>query len=196
MIVIGLTGAMGAGKSTTAKMFRERGIPVHSADETVHRLYVPEGAGARAVAKLAPEAIAPDGSVDRSALRRKIVGDPKLWKRLEKKIHPLVAADRNAFLERERSIGRSVVVVDVPLLFETRGDRNVDIVVVASAPFDIQQQRLRKRGIPPEELWPLLARQLPDHEQRQRADYVVNTGMGMAEARRQVKAILDGLYDW
>jgi dephospho-CoA kinase len=187
MFVLGLTGSIAMGKSTTARLFAEEGVPVYDADAAVHRLY--EGEAAPAIEAAFPGTVK-DGKVDRAALSRHIVGDAEKLKLLESIVHPLVGAVRDAFLAKARDAGAGVVVLDIPLLFETGGESKVDAVVVASAPAEIQRARMLERGIPEERLDALLARQMPDAEKRRRADFVVDTSRGIEPAREQVKAIL------
>jgi len=190
MIVVGLTGSIGMGKSTTARMFAERGVPVWDADAAVARLYGPGGEGTAAIAALAPEAAGP-GGVDRAALRRAILADETLLARIEAAIHPLVARDREAFLERHRSEGAAVVLCDIPLLFETGADAWLDRVIVVTAPAAEQRRRVLSRaGMTRESFEAILAKQVPDAEKRARADYVIDTGEGIAAAERQVEAVL------
>ena len=194
MIVLGLTGSIGMGKTTTANMFRDAGIPVHSADEAVHRLYAADGEGAAVIGSIAPGALAADGSVDRARLRDLVSRTSDLLQRIETVIHPLVRADRDAFLARAGCVEADVSVLDVPLLFETGGDREVDKILVVSAPLGIQRERVLARpGMTEDAFQAILARQMPDAEKRKRADYVVDTGAGMEPARAQVKEILSEL---
>jgi len=195
MIVVGLTGSIGMGKSTTLAMFAELGVPVWDADDAVHRLYAPEGAGATAIAALAPAAVGSAG-VDRSRLRAAALDDPDLLRRIEAAIHPLVAADRDGFLARARAAGAAVAICDIPLLFETGAQHWLDAVVVVSAPPEIQRERVLGRpGITDAALDALLAKQVPDAEKRARADYVINTGQSKDHARAQVGAILAKLRE-
>jgi len=187
MFVLGLTGSIAMGKSTTARLFAEEGVPVYDADAAVHRLY--EGEAAPAIESAFPGTVK-DGKVDRAALSRHIVGGPEKLKLLESIVHPLVSRVRDAFLENARRSGAEVVVLDIPLLFETGGESKVDAVVVASAPAEMQRARMLERGIPADRLDALLARQMPDAEKRRRADFVVDTSRGIEPAREQVKAIL------
>lgn len=188
MIVLGLTGSIGMGKSTTADLFRAAGVPVHDADATVHALY-------RGPAVAAIEAAFPgttrDGGVDRAALGARVLGDDAAVKRLEAIVHPLVRAAETAFLDAARSHGRRVVVLDIPLLFETGGDARVDAVVTVTAPADVQRARVLARpGVTVETFERILARQMPDAEKRRRSHFLVDSGRGLAPARRQVEAIL------
>lgn len=188
MIVLGLTGSIGMGKSTTAKMFVEEGVPVHDSDEAVHRLYA--GQAAPLIEAAFPGTVR-DGVVDRNVLGRHVIGNAAAMKRLEEIIHPLVRADANAFLDRARESGRPVVVFDIPLLFETGGRGRVDKVVVVTAPADLQRARVLARpGMTVEKFEAILARQVPDAEKRRLADFVVDTGKGLDAARQQVRAII------
>lgn len=190
MLMIALTGSIGMGKSTTARMFADAGIPVWDADAAVHTLYGPGGAGSAAIAGLVPDAVGPAG-VDRGRLRDAVVVDAALLKRIEAVIHPLVGADRAAFLERARSDGQAMAICDIPLLFETGGDKAFDKVVVVSAPADIQRARVLERpGMTPEAFDAILAKQVPDAEKRARADFVVDTSRGLEAAQAQVEAII------
>lgn len=188
MIVLGLTGSIGMGKSTTARMFADAGVPVHDSDEAVHRLYA--GAAAPLVEREFPGTLA-NGVVDRAALGRKVIGDKQALKRLEKIIHPLVRADADAFLARHRAAGAPLAVLDIPLLFETGGRDRVDKVVVVSAPAGIQRQRVLARpGMSEEKFAAILASQVPDEEKRRQADFVIDTGKGLDAARQAVLAII------
>ena len=189
--VLGLTGSIGMGKSTTAALFEEQGVPVHDSDETVHRLY--KGAAAPAIEAAFPGTVS-HGVVDRSLLAAKVLGDPAALQRLEAIVHPLVRADADAFLERHRVLGTPVVVLDIPLLFETDGRGRVDKVVVVSAPPQVQRTRvLARAGMTEAKLDAILARQLPDAQKRRMADFVIDTGHGLDRARAQVAALVSGL---
>jgi dephospho-CoA kinase len=187
MVVLGLTGSIAMGKTTTARLFGEAGVPVHDADATVHRLY--EGEAVAAIEAAFPGTTAA-GKVDRAALRRRIAGDAAALRRLENIVHPLVRKAEQIFLQKAEAAGAKVAVLDIPLLFETGGDRRVDAVVVVSAPADTQRARLQERGMPPDQLETLLARQMPDAEKRRRADFVIDTSQGIESARMQVQDIL------
>lgn len=190
MIVLGLTGSIGMGKSTTAAMFAEAGVPVWDADAAVHRLYGPDAAGSRALAALVPDAVAETGT-DRSLLRAAILADPGLLAQIEAAIHPLVAADRAAFLDRARAEGRHLVLCDIPLLYETGAERWLDRVAVVTAPAEVQRARVLSRpGMSEEAFAAILAKQVPDEEKRSRADFVIDTGSGLEPARRQVADII------
>jgi dephospho-CoA kinase len=188
MFVLGLTGSLGMGKSTTAGFFAELGVPVHDADATVHRLYKAE-----AVAPI--EAAFPgttvNGEVDREKLAKRVLDDPAAIKKLEGIVHPLVRAAEEHFLtEAERKNAR-VAVLDIPLLFETGGDRHCDAVVVVSAPEDVQHARIFERpGMTAQKFSAIAANQMPDAEKRKRADFVVDTSRGFDAARAQVREIL------
>ncbi|UCI30845.1 dephospho-CoA kinase [Mesorhizobium sp. B4-1-4] len=188
MIVLGLTGSIGMGKSTTARMFAEAGVPVHDSDETVHRLYA--GKAAPLVEAAFPGTTSA-GGVDRAKLAARVLGDAAALKRLEAIIHPLVRADADTFLAKHRNAGESIAVLDIPLLFETGGRNRVDKVVVVTAPAEIQRQRVLARpGMTEEKLASILAKQVPDAEKRDMADFVIDTGQGLDAARAAVAAII------
>ena len=190
MIVIGLTGSIGMGKSTTAAMFAEQGVPVYDADAQVHLL---QGVGGAAVAPIeaAFPGVVRDGAVDRGLLGARVLGDPAAIKRLEMIVHPLLGASRAAFFEKAEADGADMVVLDIPLLFETGGEKRVDAVVVASAPEAMQRERVLARpGWPPDRLDAILAKQMPDTEKRARADFVIDTGKGLEPAREQVRQVI------
>lgn len=185
-LVIGLTGSIGMGKSTTAQMFAKAGVPVWDADAAVHRLYGKGGAAVGPVQALCPDAVE-DGAVSRERLRRWIADDPGALSRLESVVHPLVAADRAAFIA---GTDAPVVLVDIPLLFETGGEKQVDVVVVVTAPEDVQRQRVLARpGMSAGEMESIMARQTPDAEKRKKADYVIET-LSMDAARAAVADVL------
>jgi len=191
MIVLGLTGSIGMGKSTTASMFRDAGIPVHDSDEAVHRLYA--GAAVPLVEAAFPGTVV-DGVVDRTRLAERVLGNPGAIRKLEAIVHPLVRADADAFLERCRATGSPIAVLDIPLLFETNGRGRVDKVVVVTAPADVQRDRVLARpGMTPEKFQAILAKQVPDKEKRALADFIVDTGQGLDHARAQVAAIISAL---
>ena len=188
MIKLGLTGSIGMGKSTVAAMFADLGIPVFDADAAVHRL---QGPGGRLVAAIEAAFPATTGlaGVDRAALGKAVLGDPQALRRLEAIVHPAVAEERAAFLRDH--VDAPLVVFDIPLLFETGGERNVDQVAVVSAAPDIQRARVLARpGMTPEKLDAILARQLPDAEKRRRADHVIATDVPLDETREQVVALI------
>ncbi len=174
-LVLGLTGSIGMGKSTTAGFFREFGIPVWDADAAVHRLYAPGGAAVAPIARIYPQAVAGQG-VDRTRLREWIARDKTALDRIEAVVHPLVAQDRRAFIHKAGQEGHDIVVVDVPLLFETGGDRAVDATLVVTVPADVQRARVLERpGMDEAHLDRILAKQMPDAEKRARADFVIET---------------------
>jgi dephospho-CoA kinase len=188
MFILGLTGSVGMGKSTTAGFFAEAGVPVHDADAVVHALY--EGEAVPPIAAAFPGTIV-NGKVDRAKLGAAVLDDPAALQRLEAIVHPLVSAAKARFLADAEAHGAEVVVLDIPLLFETGGEARVDAVVVVSAPADVQRARVLARpGMTPDKLDVLLARQLPDGEKRKRADFVVDTSRGFDAARAQVREIL------
>jgi dephospho-CoA kinase len=193
MKVVGLTGSIGMGKTATAGLFAEAGVPVWDADAAVRRLYAKGGAAVASVRSLFPDAVI-DESVDRETLRARLAADPDGFRRLEAAVHPLVAVDRADFLASVERSGADLAVVDVPLLFETGADALVDAVVVASAPEALQRQRvLSREGMTAERFETLLARQLPDAEKRRRADFVIDTGAGFDVAREQVGKVIAAL---
>lgn len=188
MFVLGLTGSIGMGKSTTARFFAEAGVPVHDADAAVHRLY--EGAAVQAIEAAFPGTIE-NGKVDRDKLGRRVLGDDAALAQLETIIHPLVREAETRFLADAEAAGAEVAVLDIPLLFETGGDARVDAVVVVSAPADVQRARAFERpGMTEDKLQAILAKQMPDDKKRRRADFVVDTSKGFDSAREQVHAIL------
>lgn len=192
---LGLTGSIGMGKTTAAKMFIEQAVPVHDADAAVHRLYAAGGEGADAVAHIAPAAVGSAG-VNRAALKRLIADDETILARLEQAIHPLVAKDRAGFDARAQRNGRRVVVYDVPLLFETGGDSLVDAVIVVSAAAAVQRDRVLGRGTMTEEMFQdILARQTPDAEKRARADYVIASDRSFDHMRERIRDIIDQSRD-
>ena len=188
MIILGLTGSIGMGKSTTAKLFAEAGVPVYDADATVHRLY--EGAAVPAIEAAFPGTTA-DGKVDRNKLSAQVVHDPSAMRRLEAIVHPMLGASRQKFLDDAERSGAPVAVVDVPLLYETGGENRVDAVVVVTTTPEVQRQRILARdNMTGEKLDAILARQLPDAEKRKRADFVVDTSHGLDPVRARIRDIL------
>ncbi len=188
MIVLGLTGSIGMGKSATAKMFAEAGVPVHDSDEAVHRLY--SGKAAPLVEAAFP-GTTQGGVVDRVKLAGQVLADPAALKKLEAIVHPLVRADANAFLGLHRAAGAPLAVLDIPLLFETGGRDRVDKVVVVTASPEIQRARVLARpGMSEEKFAAILAKQVPDAEKRRQADFIIDTGHGFEAARQAVEAII------
>ena len=191
MVILGLTGSIGMGKSTTAAMFRDAGVPVFDADAAVHALY-------RGVAVAPIEAAFPgvvrDGAVDRELLRQRVLDDAAVLRRLEAIVHPLVQGERAAFLDAARRAGAELVVLDIPLLFETGGEAAVDAVAVVTAPEPVQKARVLARpGMTEARLSAIVMQQLPDAEKRARARFVIDTGAGLAAARAQVLAVIAAL---
>jgi dephospho-CoA kinase len=188
MIVLGLTGSIGMGKSTTAKLFAEAGVPVYDADATVHMIY--EGEAVPAIEAAFPGTTS-DGKVDRNRLSAQVVHDPAAIKQLEQIVHPMLRAHHQKFLDDAERAGAPVAVVDVPLLFETGGEKRVDAVVVVTTTPEIQRQRILARdNMTGEKLEAILARQLPDAEKRKRADFVVDTSQGLDPVRARIRDIL------
>jgi dephospho-CoA kinase len=188
MFVLGLTGSIGMGKSVTAKMFAEEGVPVHDADAVVHALY--EGEATPLIEAAFPGTTA-GGKVDRNELGKRVIGDAAAIARLERIVHPLVAAARDRFLAEAERSGTAVALLDIPLLYETKGEARCDAVVVVSAPADMQRQRaLERPGMTEQKLETIIAKQMPDAEKRRRADFVVDTSRGFDHARAQVRDIL------
>ena len=187
MFVIGLTGSIAMGKTTTARLFADEGVPVHDADAAVHKLYAGEAAG---LIEVAFPGSTRSGTVDRVQLGKQVTGDPTALRRLEEIVHPLVRNAERKFLRDAEIAGAAIVVLDVPLLFETGGDGRVDATVVVSAPAAMQRERVLERGVSLERLEALLGRQMPDAEKRRRADFVVDSGQGVEHARVQVRQIL------
>ena len=188
MFVLGLTGSLGMGKSTTAGFFAELGVPVHDADATVHRLYKAE---AVSPIEAAFPGTAVNGEVDREKLAKRVLDDPAAIKKLEGIVHPLVRAAEERFLTEVERKNARVAVLDIPLLFETGSDRRCDAVVVVSAPKDVQRARIFERpGMTAQKFAAIAANQMPDAEKRKRADFVVDTSKGFDAARAQVREIL------
>jgi dephospho-CoA kinase len=191
MFILGLTGSLGMGKSTTARFFAEEGVPVHDADAVVHRLY--QGEAVNAIEAAFPGTIS-GGKVDRNKLAERVLGDAAALKQLEAIVHPLVHEAERRLLAEAEARGEEVAVLDIPLLFETGSDRRVDAVVVVSAPPEVQRARVLERpDMTIEKLESILAKQMPDAEKRRRADFVVDTSSGFDAARAQVRAILDAV---
>ena len=193
MIVVGLTGSIGMGKTATGKLFSKLGVPVCDADSIVHALYDKGGAAVEPIRAVFPDVVA-EGRVDRVKLGESLAVEPEGFERLESIVHPLVHQAQQDFLDRSREKGVTLAVLDIPLLFETGRDRDVDRIVVVSAPPEIQKERVMKRpGMTPEIFNALLARQLPDEEKRARADFVVDTSKTREHAFAQVRDIVAAL---
>ena len=192
-LLIGLTGSIGMGKTETARMFARLGIPVHDSDAVVHRLYGPGGAAVSPVSEAFPGCVR-DGQVDRVCLAARVRSDAAALSRLEAIVHPLVAADQETFICRAAAQGADLVVLDIPLLFETGAESRLDAVVVVSAPQEVQRERVLARpGMTQDMLAHILARQIPDVDKRARAHFVVETDAGLDHAFGQVKAIVSSL---
>jgi dephospho-CoA kinase len=188
MFILGLTGSIGMGKSTTASFFAEAGVPVHDSDAAVHRLYQGD---AVAPVEAAFPGVAVDGQIDRAKLAEQLIGKPDAIKRLEAIVHPLVRAATQRFVQAQAAKGARVILLDIPLLLETGAEKNVDAVVVVSSPPEVQHARVLARpGMTAEKLAALLARQMPDAEKRARAHFVVDTSRSFDSARAQVHGIL------
>ncbi|CAN7181169.1 dephospho-CoA kinase [Brucella pseudogrignonensis] len=188
MIILGLTGSIGMGKTTAANMFADNGVPVYSADDAVHQLY--SGRAAPLIEAAFPGTVV-DGTVDRTKLSSAVLGKPEALKKLESIIHPLVHEEEAAFLARARADGADIALIDIPLLFETGGQSRVDKVAVVSAPADIQRERVLSRaGMTEAKFEAILARQMPDAEKRARADFVIDSSGDFEETRAQIKAII------
>jgi dephospho-CoA kinase len=191
MFILGLTGSIGMGKSATAEMFRAEGTAVHDSDAAVHCLY--KGEAVSAIEAAFPGTVR-EGAVDRALLAEVVLSDTGALARLEALIHPLVVASRDAFLAEAKEQGAGLVVLDIPLLFETHSDRIADAVVLVTTPEAVQKERVRARpGMTAERLAAILARQTPDVEKRARAHFIVDTGRGFAAAKRQVRGIVRAL---
>jgi dephospho-CoA kinase len=188
MRILGLTGSIGMGKSTTAKLFAEAGVPVYDADAAVHQLY--EGEAAPAVEAAFPGTTA-NGKVDRVKLAARVVGDAAAMKQLEQIVHPMLGASRQTFFAAAEAAKAPVVVLDIPLLYETGGEKRVDAVVVVTTSPELQRERVLSRGtMDAERLDAIIAKQMPDAEKRKRADFVVDTSHGLDPVREQIKHIL------
>jgi len=191
MIILGLTGSIGMGKSATAQMFRETGAPVYDADAAVHAIYAPGGAAVGPLSEAFPGCTGEDGGIDRAALRSQVVGDAEAMRRLEAIVHPLVGQSQATFRQEALASGAACAVLDIPLLFETGGDQRCDYVCVVSAPAEVQRERVLARGTMSEaDFDAIVAKQTPDAEKRARADFIINTSFGFDFARAHVQAIM------
>ncbi|MTV17575.1 MULTISPECIES: dephospho-CoA kinase [Bradyrhizobium] len=188
MLIVGLTGSIGMGKSTTAKLFMEAGVPVYDADAAVHQLY--EGEAAPAIEAAFPGTTA-GGKVDRAKLSARVVHDPAAMKQLEQIVHPMLGASRQKFFADAEAAGSPIVVVDVPLLFETGGEKRVDAVIVVTTSPELQRERVLARGtMDATKLDAIIAKQMPDAEKRKRADFIVDTSHGLDPVRARIRDIL------
>lgn len=191
MKILGLTGSIGMGKTTTAAMFRQAGVPVFDADEAVHRLYARGGAAVHAIGALCAEAVS-EGQVDRAILGAWALQGPDRMAALEAIVHPLVYQARERFLASQEASHSAFVLVDIPLLFETHAQAQFDLIVVVTAPAHIQKERVLSRpGQSPEKLSAILSRQWPDARKRQYADFVIQTGLGLTDTRAQVRSLIE-----
>jgi dephospho-CoA kinase len=192
MKIIGLTGSIGMGKTTTAGFFKELGVPVWNADDAVHRLYQAGALGSAAVGELFPDALTAEGAINREVLAQRVLGNQAALAQLEAVIHPLVGQDRAAFLADARKGNYKFVIVDVPLLFETGGDKHVEAVIVVSCAPELQRQRVMARdGMTAEKFASILARQTPDEQKRARADYVITTDISLDDTCKQVRRLYE-----
>ena len=190
MIILGLTGGIGMGKSTAAAAFRRARIPVFDADVAVHRMQARGGRAVRAIGAAFPETVR-DGAVDRAALRQAVLGKPDALRRLESILHPMVEQEEREFVARARRHGRRVVVLDIPLLFETKGDERVDRVIVVTAPRAVQMHRIRaRRKMSDADIKAVIARQMPDAEKRRRADIIIRTGLSRHTSLKSLNRVI------
>ena len=190
MIILGVTGSIAMGKSTVAAMLSSLNIPIHDADKTVHTLFNKNGEAYHQLVRTFPEAEGVDG-IDRAKLGREVFGNPAKLKQLENLLHPLVRKTRDEFIKKQNRYGTKLIILDVPLLYETGGEKNCDKVLVVSAPFFIQRQRaLSRHGMTQTKFSDILKRQLPDHEKRKRADFIVPTGLGKAYTYRVLRKLI------
>jgi dephospho-CoA kinase len=193
MLLIGLTGSIGMGKSETAKMFAAEGVPVYDADAEVHKLYQPGGAAVELLEEAFP-GVVQNGAVDRALLSKQVIGNPDALKKLESIVHPLVGQANRAFLERSLKDGVEMVLLDIPLLFETGGRERVDVIVVVSAPYELQRERVLARpDMTEEKFQEIFAKQVSDADKRAGADYIVESDKGLDHACAQVRDIIADL---
>lgn len=191
MIIVGLTGSIGMGKSTAAKMFEQAGVPVYDADETVHRLYA--GRASPLIEQAFPGTVV-DGIVDRKKLAQAVLNDSQAMKKLEAIVHPLVHEEESLFLEQAKFDREPMVVLDIPLLFEAGGKDRVDRIVVVSAPADVQRQRvLAREGMTVEKFESILSRQMSDHEKRAKADFIIDSNVSFEAMQEQIDLIIEQL---
>ncbi len=196
MIVAGLTGSIGMGKSTATNMLRQMGVPVHDSDQAVHKLLAVGGAGVAPILAVFPDAAHPDGSINRSALGRIIFNDIAHRRMLESILHPRVVSSQTLFIADSRRRGTPLVVLDIPLLFETAAEKRLDYTIVVTAPYFMQRLRLLKRGMSHADIEARIASQMPDGIKRARADFVVQTGLGLGYTRRELKKIVKKLVGY
>ena len=189
MIKIGLTGSIGMGKTETGKIFSELGFPIYNADDVVHKLYKSGQKGAEKIKEVFPNSINPDGSVNRESLSAEVLGDAEKIRVLESIIHPLVGQDRDIFFKKNAD--SPAVVLDIPLLFETGGEKFVDIIIVVDSPVDIQEERVLSRpNMTKEKLVKIIAEQIPNDIKKEKADFVVDTSVSIKDAKLQVEKII------
>ncbi|CAL5225480.1 g8304 [Coccomyxa viridis] len=194
-LLLGLTGSIGMGKSTVSNMFRDQGVPVFDADEAVHHMYSKGGKAVEPIRAAFPDAVV-DGAVYRPQLSKAVLGNKAALKQLEGLVHPLVYSERRQWLQQHASEGRhSVLVLDIPLLYETDAEGMVDAVAVVSAPEPVQRERVLARpGMTEERLQNILARQVPDADKRAKADFVIDTGCSKEETREHVHSLISGMH--
>ena len=194
MIKIGLTGSIGMGKTATGKIFSELGLPLYDADAAVHKLYGAGQKGSEKIKEKFPNSINPDGSVNRKSLSTEVLGDPEKIKSLENIIHPLVGEDRKVFFDENAKA--KAVVLDIPLLFETGGEKFVDYIVVVDAPREIQEERVLSRpNMTKEKFEKIITQQIPNHEKKKKADFIVDTSISIEDARNQVANIVKKIIE-
>ena len=194
MLKIGLTGSIGMGKTTTGKIFSELGLPLYDADAAVHKLYGAGQKGSEKIKEKFPNSINPDGSVNRESLSTEVLGDPEKIKSLENIIHPLVGEDRKVFFDENAKA--KAVVLDIPLLFETGGEKFVDYIVVVDAPREIQEERVLSRpNMTKEKFEKIITQQIPNHEKKKKADFIVDTSISIEDARNQVANIVKKIIE-
>ena len=195
MLKIGLTGSIGMGKTATGKIFSELGLPLYDADAAVHKLYGAGQKGSEKIKEKFPNSINPDGSVNRESLSTEVLGDPEKIKSLENIIHPLVGEDRKVFFDENAKA--KAVVLDIPLLFETGGEKFVDYIVVVDAPREIQEERVLSRpNMTKEKFEKIITQQIPNHEKKKKADFIVDTSISIEDARNQVANIVKKIIEW
>lgn len=196
MIILGLTGSIGMGKSTTARMFKEAGIPVYDSDAIVHALYAPEGDATKAITDEFDDVTNEIGGIDRSKLSKYVLSDEAALKRLEAIVHPMVFQTRQAFVEKHVAEKSPLIVFDVPLLFETASEAFVDKILVVTAPSEIQKKRvLSREGMTEEKFEAILKKQMPDVEKRKHADFIIDTSLGLEAAQENVDQIIQTLIE-